>query len=197
MPHRCGLKQPAGFPDRRAAAASHEARAAGPRRELAVETRNMGPLAKVRIFEGIPEDARRRLECATLAFEPRPGSRIFAQGDHADALYAIVGGEGRVRIGELDRHSKSVMVEVFQTGDVFGEIAVIDGGTRTADGVVEGRVRLLRIGSETFLDVLADTPALATNLCLVLARRIRRTFLLFHDAVFEPLEVRLARQILY
>jgi CRP-like cAMP-binding protein len=125
------------------------------------------------------------------------GAKVFAQGDAADAVYAIVGGEGQVRIGSINRRSKRVMVEVLQRGDLFGEIAVIDGGTRTADATADGSVRLARIDGPTFLSVLADTPLQGINLCRMLARRIRRTYSLFLDAAFEPLEVRLARQLLY
>jgi CRP-like cAMP-binding protein len=123
--------------------------------------------------------------------------RLFAQGDAADCVYAIVGGEGRVRMSSMDRRSKSLMVEVFRRGDLFGEIGVLDGSTRTAEGIADGRVRVARITAPTFLAVLADTPLLGLNLSRMLAHRIRRTFSLFQDAAFEPLEVRLARQLIY
>ena len=89
------------------------------------------------------------------------------------------------------------MIEVFGAGDIFGEIGVIESSTRTADAVVEGRVRLLRINSGVFLDVLLSSPVVGANLCRLLAARLRRTFALFRDATFESLEVRLARQVLY
>ena len=46
--------------------------------------------------------------------------------------YAIIAGDGDVRIGAINRHSKALMVEVLRCGEIFGEIAVIDGGVRTA-----------------------------------------------------------------
>ena len=129
--------------------------------------------------------------------EPRDGARIFAEGDAADAVYAIIGGTGHVRIGALDRSSKGLMIEVFGTGDIFGEIGVIDSSTRSADAIAEGRVRLLRISSRVFLDALHSNAVLGANLCRMLATRLRRTSVLFRDATFESLEVRLARQVLY
>jgi CRP-like cAMP-binding protein len=48
------------------------------------------------------------------------------------------------------------MVEVFRTGDVFGEVAVIDGSARTTEAIAVGHVRLLRIRSTTFLAVAVD-----------------------------------------
>ncbi len=149
------------------------------------------------MFQGLPQDALLRLERGAVTIEAHNGDEIFAQEELAGSLYAITGGEGRVRIGAIDRRSKKLMVEVFAAGDVFGEIAVIDGGPRTASAVVEGRVRLLRLSAAAFTTVLGDTPQLGVNLARVLSQRLRRTFALFQDATFETVEVRLARQVLY
>jgi CRP-like cAMP-binding protein len=157
----------------------------------------MTALLDVVAFKGMDPAELDRIETRCRALEPRDGARIFAEGDTADAVYAIVGGTGHVRIGALDRSSKGLMIEVFGAGDIFGEIGVIESSTRTADAVVEGRVRLLRINSGVFLDVLLSSPVVGANLCRLLAARLRRTFALFRDATFESLEVRLARQVLY
>ncbi len=157
----------------------------------------MTALLDVAPFKGVNPDELDRIEARSRMLEPRPGARIFAEGDVADAVYAIVAGAGHVRIGALDPNSKGLMFEVFGVGDIFGEIGVIDGSTRTADAVAEGRVKLLRIGSQIFLDALGNNAVLGANLCRMLATRLRRTSILFRDATFESLEVRLARQLLY
>jgi CRP/FNR family cyclic AMP-dependent transcriptional regulator len=153
-------------------------------------------LARIRAFENLPPEAMLRLERGATTVDPRNGAEVFPQSAPADAVYAIVGGEGCVRIGSAD-HVKRLMVEIFSIGDIFGEIGVIDGGTRTAAAIADGRVRLLRIGAPTFMLVLNETPALGANLARILAVRLRRTFTLFQDATFEKLDVRLARQLLY
>jgi CRP-like cAMP-binding protein len=155
------------------------------------------PLARIRVFQNLPPSALHRLEQSAMPLDPHSDTEIFAQGDAADAVYAIIGGEGRIRIGSIGARTKRLMVEVFVAGDIFGEIGVIDPGPRTAAAMVEGRVRLLRIGAATFLTVLNETPELGVALARLLAGRLRRTFGLFEDATFEQLEVRLARQLLY
>jgi CRP/FNR family cyclic AMP-dependent transcriptional regulator len=140
---------------------------------------------------------RDRLTRAATQLEPRDGSEIFSQGDAADAVFAITAGDGHVRVGSADPHGKSLMVEIFRQGDIFGEIAVIDGGPRTANAVAHGRVRLMRIPGPVFLDVLTRDPALGLAVARLLTYRLRRTYELLQDASFETLEVRLARQILY
>jgi CRP-like cAMP-binding protein len=157
----------------------------------------MNPLNRIRIFAGLPDAALDRLAHGAVEVDAHHDQEIFAQDDPADALYAIFGGEGTVRMGAIDRRSKRLMVEVFKVEDVFGEIGVIDGGPRTASAVVEGRVRLMRIGGPVFLAVLRDTPRLGVNVAQMFAHRLRRTFDLFKDATFETVEVRLARQLLY
>jgi CRP/FNR family cyclic AMP-dependent transcriptional regulator len=157
----------------------------------------MSLLAGIAAFHEMPPAALVRLERGCTALEPRDGTQVFAQGDAADAVYAIIGGDGIVRIGAMDRRSKNLMVEVFRAGDIFGEVAVIDGGVRTAEAIAVGRVRLLRIRGTTFLAELGEAPELGSSLCRMLAQRLRRTFDLFQHATFDSLEVQLARQLLY
>jgi CRP-like cAMP-binding protein len=154
-------------------------------------------LAAINVFKNMGVEELNRLEAGSTVLEPRDGATVFAQDDPADAVFAIVAGDGHVRVGSIDRHSKALMVEVFRAGEIFGEIGVIDGGTRTAAAVSEGKVRLVKIRSTTFLAALASSPELGDALCRMIAQRLRRTFELFQDATFSNLEVRLARQILY
>ncbi len=157
----------------------------------------MATLVGVIAFRDIDASALERIESRSRLLEFRDGARIFAQGDAADAVFAIIGGPGRVHIGAVGRDSKGLMVEILGTGDIFGEIAVIDGGVRSADAFADGNVRILRIGAPLFIETLAEHATLGRNLCGTLAARLRRTFDLFQDATFESLEVRLARQVLY
>lgn len=154
-------------------------------------------LAKVSLFSKLPNDVLERLERSATPLEPSSGMEIFSQGAPADAVYAVVSGEGHIRIGFMDNRAKKLMVEVFRRGDVFGEIGVLDGGVRSASACVDGRVKLLRINAATFIAILNENPQLGADLARTLSRRLRRTFELFRDATFETLEVRLARQLLY
>jgi CRP-like cAMP-binding protein len=154
-------------------------------------------LTAIAVFRNMSvQDLSRILPACTFT-EPNHGATIFAQGDPADSVCAIVAGDGHVRIGAVDRNSKALMVEVFRVGEIFGEIGVIDGGSRTASAVAMGKVRLVKIRGAAFLAALANSAPLGDALCRMMAKRLRRTFELFQDATFETLEVRLARQILY
>ncbi len=70
-------------------------------------------LHSIAVFKGLSSEAIRQLEQSSILVEPRDGEAIVSQGDPSDAVYAITGGDGHVRIGTIDRHSKALMVEVF------------------------------------------------------------------------------------
>ncbi len=154
-------------------------------------------LGGITLFKTMPLPLLRKLEEGAALIEPANNTRLFVQADPADAVYVIIAGDGQVRVGASDRNGKSLMIEVFALGDLFGEIAVIDGSKRTAEALVQGRVKLLRIPGGLFLDVLGNSPELGIALCRTMANRLRRTFVLLQSASFEPLECRLARQLIY
>jgi len=126
-------------------------------------------LVGVAAFKDIAEPVLDRIEARSRAVDFHDGAQIFAQGDAADAVYAIIGGPGRVRIGAVGRDSKGLMVEILGTGDIFGEIGVMDGSLRTADAFADGNVRLLRIGAPVFIETLTTHAALAA-ICAACSR---------------------------
>lgn len=154
-------------------------------------------LGHIALFRDLPPPALARLADGTRRVAPADGAPLFSQGDPPDAVYAVLEGRGRVRVGAPDNAAKRLMVEVFRAGDVFGEIGVLDGATRSADAVVLGEVKLARIAAATFLETAQSEPALGLALARLLSVRLRRTFGLLQDATFAPLEVRLARQVMY
>ncbi|MBR0652556.1 Crp/Fnr family transcriptional regulator [Roseomonas terrae] len=154
-------------------------------------------LGRMTLFSNLPPAAHAKLAEGARRVSPADGAPLFAQGDAPDAVYAVLDGRGRVRVGAPDSAAKRLMVEVFRTGDIFGEIGVLDGSPRSADALVQGEVKLARIPAAVFLETAETEPALGLALARMLSGRLRRTFGLLQDATFAPLEVRLARQVVY
>jgi CRP/FNR family cyclic AMP-dependent transcriptional regulator len=154
-------------------------------------------LGRITLFRTLSAEALTRLADTARRVSPADGAPLFAQGDPPDAVFAVLEGRGRVRVGAPDTAAKRLMVEVFRSGDIFGEIGVLDGAARSADALVQGDVKLARIPATTFLEVAEAEPALSLALARMLSARLRRTFGLLQDATFAPLEVRLARQVVY
>ncbi len=150
------------------------------------------------LFEGVrPEDCTRLLAAASMR-DLAENEVVFRQGDPAGAAYVVAGGTGNVRAGAAGGAQKQLMVEIFRQGDLFGELAALDGTRRSAEATaLGGPVHLAVLPAKAFRDALAEVPRLGANLALLLAARVRRTFTLLQDATFERLEIRLARQLLY
>jgi CRP/FNR family cyclic AMP-dependent transcriptional regulator len=122
------------------------------------------------------------------------GHVIFNEGDAGAALYMIV--SGRVKMSQSSPDGRERTLALLSSGDVFGELALLDGGPRSADAVVVEDADLLVVPREEFLTFVMEQPPVAMSLLVVLSQRLRHTNLLVHDAAFFDVRGRLARVLL-
>jgi CRP/FNR family cyclic AMP-dependent transcriptional regulator len=95
------------------------------------------------------------------------GRELVHQGRTADEFFVIT--EGRVRI-ERDGTTIATLAD----GDFLGEIALVDGGVRTATAVTETAARLLVLGHREFHSLLDQFPSIQGAVLHALAERVRR-----------------------
>jgi CRP-like cAMP-binding protein len=81
-------------------------------------------------------------------------------------------------------------------GDVFGELALLDGEPRSADAVAVEPTELQLLQRDEYLHFLRDRPSVALDLIGILSRRLRRDAEVIQDAIFLDVPARLARTIL-
>ena len=123
------------------------------------------------------------------------GVEIFAKGDPGASMMAVL--KGRVRISAPSLDGKEVVHNIMRPGDVFGEIALLDGGERTAAAFAMTPCELLVVDRRSFLPLLQRRPELAIRLLVVLCERLRRKDEQVEDALFRHLESRLAKALLW
>ena len=123
-------------------------------------------LAEVPLFNGLSKRHLRRI--AKLAHLRRfaPDSTLIRAGEPGRAFYVLLDGNARV----IRPRGRARRLGV---GDYFGEMALLDGATRSADVVAEGEVLALTIGTSHFAKLLRAEPALAQALLRGLAARLR------------------------
>ena len=80
-------------------------------------------------------------------------------------------------------------------GDLFGEIAVLDGQSRTADATAGEPTELFVLRREDFLGHLEREPKVAIKIIQLLCQRIRWQSERMEEAVLQPLPIRLARRL--
>lgn len=107
--------------------------------------------------------------------ELRHGEKIFAEGDEGDRLYVIA--EGAVRISRHVPGAGEEALAVLKTGAFFGEMALFDGGPRSADAIVDSRCLLLSIRRDALVELMESDKELAytllTSVVSILSERLR------------------------
>ena len=123
----------------------------------------------------------------------RKGQTIFQKGDAGSSMMAVLG--GRVRIGAISLEGKEITLNMIDAGEVFGEIALLDGKLRSADAVAIEDTVLLVIERRNFVPYLEGDKGLALRLLSVLCERLRQTSDTLGDFVMFDLPVRLGRTL--
>lgn len=105
---------------------------------------------------------------ATVALFPA-GALLMAEGDFADAMFAIV--EGKVSVTFHDKRGDEHGVASLGPGDVVGEMALLTGMRRQATVVAEGEVTAVEITKATIEGIFRRAPDLIDRIGEVLAKR--------------------------
>ncbi len=121
------------------------------------------------------------------------GETLFRKGDSGDALYGVRRGQIRLETGASD--GGRLTLNFLGPGELFGEVAVLDGQSRTADATAGEPSELFVLRREDFLAFLEREPKVAIKIMMLLCRRIRWMSERMEESVSQPLPVRLARRL--
>jgi CRP/FNR family transcriptional regulator, cyclic AMP receptor protein len=122
------------------------------------------------------------------------GTTIFAKGDPGTGLMGVLAGTVKVSVASAD--GKDIMLNLFHEGEVFGEIALLDGRPRTADATAMSDCELVVIERRDFVPFLSDHPDVMLKFIEILCSRLRRTSEQVQDITFLNLPTRLAKTLL-
>ena len=117
----------------------------------------------------------------------RRGQTIFQRGDNGSSLMAVL--RGRVRISSVSGEGKEVTLNVISPGEIFGEIALLDGQPRSADATAIEETLLLVVERRHFLPFLRQNEDLYLRLLAVLCSRLRRTSMALEEIALFDLPV--------
>ena len=151
-------------------------------------------LAKTPLFSAIPATLLDELAIKAKPVRVEAREVLFSKGDPGDRLYLVA--KGLIRIGVLSVEGREVTYGMIQPGNLFGEIAVLDGGVRSADATAMEASELLALERKDVNAFLQRHPIQALHLLTVLCDRVRRADDLLEDVVFLSLPSRLAKHLL-
>lgn len=152
-------------------------------------------LKQIELFHKMTESQLQLISQTMVSRQYAMGETIFYEGDRGDMLYIIRSGQVRILTYGLDGSETSVIM-FGQAGDIFGELAVIDGLPRSATAVALDDTILLTMSREAFRQHMQRMPQLADNFMRELSRRVRYNTVQINSLVSLPVPQRLARQLI-
>lgn len=177
-----GLERPAGTSDiaGTSGAAERSARAA--------------LLRSVDVFAGLPESALDALLGVTIPRRFPSGALLFCEGDRGGSLLVL--SAGTISIFRTSPSGERAVLAVLRPPEVLGELALLDGGPRSASAEATAPTTVLAIRRDAFLHLLQTQPALVEPLMQHLGGMIRRLSEQTADHVFLDLGGRVAKALL-
>ena len=96
----------------------------------------------------------------------RAGQLIFQKGDVGFELFVI-------RQGEVELRVDGRVLRTLTTGNIFGEMALVDDSTRSATAIAVSDVQVVPISEKQFVELIRESPSFALDVMRILAQRLR------------------------
>jgi CRP/FNR family transcriptional regulator, cyclic AMP receptor protein len=122
------------------------------------------------------------------------GTPIFAKGDPPTSLFAVITGTVKISISSPD--GRNAILNLIGPGEIFGEIALLDGQVRSADATANTNCEMFTIDRREFVPFVRSQPTLAMKFIELLCGRLRWTSDQVEQVILQDLPGRLASALL-
>ena len=122
------------------------------------------------------------------------GTTIFSKGDPGTSVIAVISGTVKISISSPD--GRNAILNLIGPGEVFGEMSVLSGQPRSADGTANTNCELFVIDRREFLPFVRSQPSLAMKFIELLCERVRQTSDQVEQVILQDLPGRLASALL-
>ena len=146
------------------------------------------------LFDSLSPDERAAISASARIRTYNAGETVFSIGSPGDQMMALL--SGTIRISVPFSEGKELFLAIIDPGEIFGELAVLDGNQRSADAIAENECVLAILGRNDILAFFERNPSVWPKLVKVLAQRLRRTDQVFAEVALLQLPVRLAKTVL-
>ncbi|MGI8520570.1 MAG: Crp/Fnr family transcriptional regulator [Actinomycetota bacterium] len=153
-----------------------------------------GLLGSTDLFKNLDPPVLDQLARSVTFRNYRRGHLIFAQGEPGDSLFVI--SEGLVKVFVTSEEGEDMVLVTLRPPETFGELALIDGGLRSASAEALEPTTTLTLSRGTLIELLQRHPNLAQALLSSLGGLVRRLTEQAADLVFLDLHGRVAKLLL-
>lgn len=146
------------------------------------------------LLQGLPDEVVRRVVAAARLRKYGKSETLFHEGDPGRSVHLIT--KGRVAVRVTTPLGETATIDVLATGDVVGELALLDDEQiRAANVVALEPVETLMLDHDVFAQLRRERPEVTDVLIRVLAGRMRRLDSQLLEALYVPADVRVLRRL--
>lgn len=148
-------------------------------------------LQQTHLFGALEEADRKAVAQEMREATYGSGQSIFSRGDAGRDIFLVT--QGRVRLSVLTAEGRELSFAHAEPGHIFGEIAVLDGGLRTADATAVTKVSAYTLSKGALTRLINERTIVREGVIRFLCRRVREADHQLEGIALYPIEVRLAR----
>jgi CRP/FNR family cyclic AMP-dependent transcriptional regulator len=154
----------------------------------------LAPLRNHPLFREFPPAVIEHFGTYMTRRSVRRGATIFAKGDPGTGLMAVLWGSVKISVPTAD--GREAVLNIINPGEIFGEMALLDGRPRSADAAAMDDCELMVIDRRDFIPFLREQPDIALKFIEILCARIRHTSEQVEDVMYLSFPGRLAKTLL-
>lgn len=130
-------------------------------------------LKSVNIFSDLSDSELKSIQelCKTRKYPKN--SMIILEEEMGDVVFIVM--SGTVKITRVNDEGKEVILAMLGSGEVFGEMAILDGESRSANALSQENCEVVTINREDFLNLLKTNNKVSLNLMTEFAIRLRKS----------------------
>ena len=130
-------------------------------------------LQSVALFWDLSEAELGYISEKMIARHYESGKFIFLEDSEGEQCFFVV--QGSVKVTRLSKDGREVILAMLNEGEFFGEMALLDGESRSANVIALEETEVLTLNREDFMVVLHDYPQIAIQLLKEMAHRLRKS----------------------
>jgi uncharacterized membrane protein len=130
-------------------------------------------LKTITLFHAMDEDEHAAVAAIMDEVTFRAGQQIYGADEKGGTFYIIKAGQ--VELSITDDDGEKLILEILESGEFFGELSLLDGGTRSATATAIQRTETLVLERDELIELLMQRPHMAHDIMVALTKRIRRT----------------------
>ena len=151
-------------------------------------------LSTVSIFSDLNQETLEKVKSITTERKYPKGSMIILEEEYGDKLFIVK--EGTVKITRVNDEGKEVILALLGSSEIFGEMAILDGESRSANVLAQENCNLIVVSSEDFIEILKNNFKVSFALMSELAKKIRKSDLQIEALSLSDAEHRIGVSIL-